>query len=193
MIDLLVLADLLGGPKHGYQIKKEAGLILGKGELHNNIVYPMLHEFERKGWVGKRQTEGQRGQTRFEYHLTAAGKSELVRRLINYPDGDVSPEAFYLRAGLFDIVPAEARRRILGLREEDLRNEVKHARSLRSYFAVNGSSGEVLRLIERKAEVELGWIRRQCGRLEKNGSRHSRLGKRNALEGSSNKKNGGAR
>lgn len=171
MFDLLILADLLPGPKHGYQIKKEAGLMLGKGELHNNLVYPMLHEFERKGWVGKKTAPGSRGQTRFEYHLTTKGKSELVRRLIDYPDHDASAEAFYLRAGLFDILPAEARTRILGLRAEDLRREAAHARSLRIYFGAEGCAAQMLHLIERKAQLELEWTRRLPLHWKKNSHR----------------------
>ena len=48
MNDILILASLLPGPKHGYLIKKEAGLILRGSELHNNLVYPLLHRFERE-------------------------------------------------------------------------------------------------------------------------------------------------
>ena len=74
MNDILILACLLPGPKHGYLIKKQAGLILGTGELHNNLVYPLLHRFEREGWVGKKKSRGERGQTRLEYFLKPAGK-----------------------------------------------------------------------------------------------------------------------
>jgi hypothetical protein len=47
MNDLLLLATLLEGPKHGYALKKQAGLILGEAELQNNLVYPLLRRFER--------------------------------------------------------------------------------------------------------------------------------------------------
>jgi hypothetical protein len=45
MNDLIILATLLDGPKHGYQLKREAGFILGQGAMHNNLIYPMLRRF----------------------------------------------------------------------------------------------------------------------------------------------------
>jgi DNA-binding PadR family transcriptional regulator len=43
MTDLILLATLLDGPKHGYELKKRAGLIFGQGmTIHNNLVYPLM-------------------------------------------------------------------------------------------------------------------------------------------------------
>ena len=42
MNDLLLLAMLLEGPQHGYALKKKVPLITGHGEMHNNLVYPLL-------------------------------------------------------------------------------------------------------------------------------------------------------
>lgn len=47
MNDLLILAALLEGPKHGYALKKHAGLISGQTDMHNNLVYPLLRRTER--------------------------------------------------------------------------------------------------------------------------------------------------
>jgi DNA-binding PadR family transcriptional regulator len=46
------------------------GLISGKGEMHNNLVYPLLRRFVESGWVSKRKGPGERGQTRDIYALT---------------------------------------------------------------------------------------------------------------------------
>lgn len=64
MTDIIVLATLLGGPKHGYQLKHEAGLILGQTNLHNNLVYPLLRRFTEEGWVTSKTVPGERGQRR---------------------------------------------------------------------------------------------------------------------------------
>ena len=45
MIDLIILASLLDGPKHGYALKKQAGMIFNHSQLHNNLVYPLLRRF----------------------------------------------------------------------------------------------------------------------------------------------------
>src|SRR5215472_322345 len=103
MNDLLVLAHLLPGPQHGYALKKQVGLIAGRGELHNNLVYPLLRRFEKSGWITRRTVPGQRGQTREVYAMTKKGKAELLRRLSQFSKKDAGSEnAFRLRVGLFD-------------------------------------------------------------------------------------------
>ena len=80
MNDLVLLSLLYDGPKHGYQLKREAGFVLGRGDMHNNLVYPLLRKFTKKGWVTKKTVPGERGQTRQQYVLTAKGRRELRRR-----------------------------------------------------------------------------------------------------------------
>jgi DNA-binding PadR family transcriptional regulator len=160
MIDLLVLACLLGGPKHGYQIKKEAGLILGGGEVHNNRVYPLLHRFLRRKWVTRRKLPGHRGQTRFEYRLTPLGRMEMLRRLERYPESGSTDEAFYLRAGFFEVLSPEARARILQTREQQLRRQGEHYGRLAEEFSPPGYGGEVLSFLRRRTRLELDLVRR---------------------------------
>ena len=64
MNDLIILATLLAGPKHGYQLKREAGFIFGNAALHNNLIYPLLRRFAMEGLVTKKAVAGQRGQLR---------------------------------------------------------------------------------------------------------------------------------
>jgi DNA-binding PadR family transcriptional regulator len=159
MNDILILASLLSGPKHGYLIKKEAGLILRGSELHNNLVYPLLHRFERRGWVGKRKARGERGQTRLEYFLKPAGRAELIRRLERYPDAENSDAAFYVRAGLFDLLPAPSRPRILGVREEELERLSSQLERITAELRPGGYAAEVVRYMRRKTQFELVWVR----------------------------------
>ena len=94
MTDLMILAMLLAGPKHGYQLKREAGIILGQDSLHNNLVYPLLRRFMDSKWVNCKTVPGQRGQTRNQYSLTALGRKELLSRLSSFAEQDArSPEA----------------------------------------------------------------------------------------------------
>jgi len=84
MNDLIILGLLSGGSKHGYQLKREAGFMLGHGDMHNNLVYPLLRRFTTAGWVTKKTVPGERGQTRQQYELTAKGRHELIRRLAEF-------------------------------------------------------------------------------------------------------------
>src|SRR5215471_5827672 len=125
MTDLIMLAMLLPGPKHGYQIKHEAGLILGQAPLHNNLVYPLLQQFMAKKWVRQKKVPGERGQTRNQYSLTAVGRKELRNRLSSFSDQDArSADAFRLRVGLFWFLDPEVRFRILDVRGKFLRGRI---------------------------------------------------------------------
>src|ERR1700690_2593148 len=118
MNDLLMLATLLDGPKHGYALKKRAVLISGRRDLHNNVVYPLLKRFVAQGWVARRTAPGQRGQIREVYALTAEGKAELVRRLGEFGESEAREmEEFSLRVGLFSILASEKQRNILAQRD----------------------------------------------------------------------------
>ena len=51
MNDLILMAALLEGPKHGWALKKLAGFLGGQNAMHNNLVYPLLKKFVAAGWV----------------------------------------------------------------------------------------------------------------------------------------------
>ena len=125
MTDLIILATLLPGPKHGYQLKHEAGIILGQESLHNNLVYPLLRRFMNNKWVTRKSVPGERGQTRHQYGLTALGRSVLLARLSEFTDQDAqSPASFRFRVSLFHLVGAGVRNRILEARANFLRSRM---------------------------------------------------------------------
>ena len=127
MNDLLLLANLLGGPLHGYALKKRAGLITGNPAMHNNLVYPLLRRFVREGWVKQKKAAGQRGQTRVVYSLTPAGRSELVRRLSQFGEAEArSADEFQLRVGLFGFLEPRGREGILWQRKNYLEKREAH-------------------------------------------------------------------
>ena len=167
MTDLMILAMLLPGPKHGYQLKREAGIILGQDSLHNNLVYPLLRRFMDNKWVNCKTVPGQRGQTRNQYSLTALGRKELLSRLSSFAEQDArSAEAFRLRVGLFWLLPREVRGRIMDAREEALRGRVAALTNTRQNFSLNRYADEVTARMRAEAESEIDWIA-HLRRLEK--------------------------
>jgi DNA-binding PadR family transcriptional regulator len=161
MNDLILLAALLEGPKHGWALKKVAGIVSGS-DMHNNLVYPLLKKFVAERWVRRRSEPGQRGQTRAVYGLTARGRSELMRRLGQFGDKQASsPAEFHLRAGMFDFLDRETRSRILAGRDRYLASrESQFARigeNLSSMKAEWGS--EVVRFLLEEVRNERRWIR----------------------------------
>jgi DNA-binding PadR family transcriptional regulator len=160
MFDLIILANLVDGPKHGYALKKQAGMVFAQAELHNNLVYPLLRRFTVQGWVTKKSAPGERGQTRQQYALTAAGRRALLERLNTFDEKEAqSSEEFLLRAGLFELLEAEAREHILDARGQVLARREEHfARLQQMELGVYG--GEVVGFLRQRVKDELNWLRR---------------------------------
>lgn len=159
MNDLLLLSMMLNGPKYGYQLKREAGLIMGQA-LHNNLVYPTLRRFLEEGWVSKKAVPGDRGQTRQQYVLSAEGRRYLFERLSEFSDTDASSdEAFHLRVGLFAALKPEIRETILARRKDRLQNRDQHLATLQANLELGKFGGEIVRHMRKQVEMDLDWVR----------------------------------
>lgn len=171
MNDLLMLAMMLDGPKYGYQLKREAGWILGQDTLHNNIVYPLLRRFLDDGWVNKKAVPGERGQTRQQYALTAEGRRNLLARLNQFGAGDAASEdAFHLRVGLFEVLKAESREAILSSRENHLQNRDRKLAALQDHMDLGKFGSEIVAHMRQQIAMDAAWIR-HLRRIAKTASR----------------------
>lgn len=78
-LDVLLLASLTSGPRHGYAVKEalreRSG---GRFDLPTGTVYPALHRLERAGLI-EGSWEVANGRRRRVYCLTAAGEQRLGR------------------------------------------------------------------------------------------------------------------
>jgi DNA-binding PadR family transcriptional regulator len=168
MNDLIILATLLAGPKHGYQLKREAGFIFGDAALHNNLIYPLLRRFTTEGWVTKKAVAGQRGQTRQQYELTPLGRKTLIERLSKFgeQDSDSFPN-FITRVGMFEILGPEIRESILKERENYLLKRQQQFATLQGNMELGRYAGDVVGFLRSQIESELQWIQR-LRRLIKN-------------------------
>jgi DNA-binding PadR family transcriptional regulator len=161
MNDLIVLATLLDGPKHGYQLKREAGFILGHGVMHNNLVYPLLRRFTAEGWVTKKSMPGERGQTRQQYAITPLGRRELVARLSEFGEADASSfSSFITRVGMFALLEEPVRNRVLQQRENYLEQRQERLTTMRQNIDLGIYGEEVVRYLIEQIKSERTWIRR---------------------------------
>jgi DNA-binding PadR family transcriptional regulator len=161
MNDLLLLSTLLAGPKHGYALKKQIALITGHGEMHNNLVYPLLKRFVANGWVSRRESAGERGQTRELYALTAKGHQEIVSRLSDFSSKSAcSGKEFSLRVGLFEVLEPATRRRILDERDKWLTQRIERLANLSATMALGKWGGEVVKFLHAQLMAEQKWIAR---------------------------------
>jgi DNA-binding PadR family transcriptional regulator len=168
MNDLLLLATLLGGPLHGYALKKQIGAITGRGEMHNNLVYPLLKRFVAADWVIRKTVAGQRGQTRERYALTARGKRELLRRLSEFTEKDAAAgDAFWLRVGLFSVLGRDVRERILASRDAWLAARQEKLTRLAQAMNLGEWGGEVITYLRGQVNAEQTWMKRLRRKAQK--------------------------
>jgi DNA-binding PadR family transcriptional regulator len=157
MVDLIIVANLVDGPKHGYALKKQA-VLFAQSELHNNLVYPLLRRFTSQGWVTKKSAPGERGQTRQQYALTAAGRRALLERLNTFDDKEAqSSEEFLVRIGLFELLEPAARERILNARQQVLARREEHFARLQQ-MELGAYGSEVLGFLRQRVKDELNWL-----------------------------------
>ena len=150
---------MLDAPKYGYQLKREAGLIMGQA-LHNNLVYPSLRRFLEEGWVSRKPVPGERGQTRQQYVLSVEGRRHLFESLSRFGEADAASEdAFHLRVGLFPALKPEVRENIVGQREEWLLGRDQRLATLQAKMELGKFGGEIVRHMRKQVEMELEWIR----------------------------------
>lgn len=159
MNDLILLSCLLDGPKHGYALKKEAGLIVGRSAIHNNLVYPALRRFVESGWVSQRRAAGQRGQSREVYALSSKGKRELLRQLGEFTARQArAGDEFHLRVAMFGVLDEGARRRILAARESWLESRQSRLRKIQAAMKLRSWAGELVRFLLEQTAAEREWI-----------------------------------
>ena len=135
--------------------------MFGEGDIHNNLVYPILRRFSAKGWITKKTARGERGQKRQVYALTAVGRRALLERIMQFGEHEASSaEEFTIRVGFFELLTPEARSRILNGREQYLRLRDEHLSKIQDRMEVGAFGPEVLRHVREGIKNELQWIRR---------------------------------
>ena len=84
-LDLLVLRTLLLAPMHGHGIAKAIqrnsdDLLL----VEHGSLYPALHRLVRKGWLAAQWEDTPKGRPMKFYHLTPAGRRQLIAEESNW-------------------------------------------------------------------------------------------------------------
>ena len=76
-LDMLLLAALAGGPRHGYAVREALRENGGaRFDLPTGTIYPALHRLEAAGLIKGRWSVSD-GRRRRSYELTAAGQKRL--------------------------------------------------------------------------------------------------------------------
>ncbi|GIO84212.1 PadR family transcriptional regulator [Paenibacillus faecis] len=159
--DILILGQLLTGPKHGYEIKKNVQEALGESfEINNNLLYPALRRFQEMGAMTKEVEKADGKPDRHVYLLTETGEEifdELVR---DFPRKAAANQMeFLVRVALFDRLEPELRLDILRKRLSVLEEEMERNRRFDLLHSQNGFTAEVIRFKKAQTEHELAWVK----------------------------------
>lgn len=130
--EILILAMLRQGPRHGYEIKKDIDRALGgMVGLNNKTLYLVLKRFEEMGAV-TRQVIPQEGKpNRHLYQLTERGIELLQASLRDFSTSQAASEAeFFTRVAFFDLLEAEEREAILNKRLAYLEGCLSYLRTM---------------------------------------------------------------
>jgi len=168
MNELVLLAALLRGPAYGYALKKTAGLIFGSKALHSNLVYPSLKKFVKSGWVERTTTtQGERGQDRKQYRITAAGTKYLLERLGGFDDLEAAEDgAFLFRVAFFDALPSAKRVAMIAARKSFLSSRATQLSTLSEATETKSFGAVALDRVRSMVSDELRWIRQLERKLE---------------------------
>ena len=113
--EIVILAMLHQGPRHGYEIKKDIERALGgMVPLNNKTLYLTLKRFKEIGAV-TRQVIPQEGKpNRHLYQLTERGIELLHAELRDFEPEQAGADAeFFTRVSFFDLLEAHEREAIL--------------------------------------------------------------------------------
>lgn len=116
--EILILAMLRQGPRHGYEIKKDIDRALGGMIVINNkTLYLALKRFEESGAVSRQIIVQEGKPNRHLYRLTERGIELLQANLRDFGPEQAGVDAeFFTRVSFFDLLEVSERREILGQR-----------------------------------------------------------------------------
>jgi DNA-binding PadR family transcriptional regulator len=93
MLELAILGFLYEQPLHGYELKRRVAHLTGHVRpIADGTLYPAIKRLEQAGWVQRRTEPGSRAAPRHTLVLTDPGRQEILRRLREADDADISDE-----------------------------------------------------------------------------------------------------
>lgn len=159
--DILILGQLLSGPKHGYEIKKNVQEALGESfEINNNLLYPALRRFLEMGAITKKVEKTEGKPDRHVYLLTNAGEEIFNELIRDFPrKAAANPMEFVVRVALFDRVETDVQLDILRNRMAVLEEELQRYSKFDEVHSENRFAAEVIHFRRKQTEHEWAWLK----------------------------------
>ncbi|MEK5417878.1 hypothetical protein BSK49_04565 [Paenibacillus odorifer] len=131
-IEVLILAQLMKGAKHGYEIKKNIIFVMGNDKIvNNNSLYPKLKLFEKRKWVIKKTEIQERRPKRYVYSITTEGEERFNTCLTEFTLETIRIDnEWSIRLAYYELLDRETRRRLLDYRETYMNEKLDHLQQL---------------------------------------------------------------
>ncbi|PTM57777.1 PadR family transcriptional regulator [Desmospora activa] len=158
--EILILSQLLSGPKHGYEIKKNIQEALGEEfEINNNLLYPTLRRFLEMGAITKEVVTSVGKPNRHVYLLTDMGEEIFNEMIGDFPRKLATNQLeFLVRVALFDRLELDKQQEILQKRQEVLEEKLRHCHHIENTRPRNPFTVEVFHFQKSQLENELALI-----------------------------------
>lgn len=133
-IEILILAQLMQGPKHGYEIKKNIIFVMSNSKIiNNNTLYPKLKQFEERGLVNSILELQDRRPNRYVYSITSLGQEIFHKILTDFTMETIrSDDEWSIRLAYYELLDKESRQKLLYYREAYMMEKRKHLEDLSS-------------------------------------------------------------
>ncbi|MEU0468875.1 PadR family transcriptional regulator [Amycolatopsis thermoflava] len=169
MLELAILGFLAEGPLHGYELRRRVAQLSGYTRpVSDGSLYPAIKRLEKAGLLERRAEPGA-GAARYVLNLTAAGHSDLLERLRDPADHEITdPSRFMTILAFLALLPNVAEqhavlRRRLRFLEEPASFFYDGDRPLRSNDIDDPYRRGMLRIARATSRAEIAWLRETLG------------------------------
>lgn len=91
VVELAILGFLAESPLHGYELRRRVAHLSGYARpVSDGTLYPAIKRMTEAGWLDRRVEPGASAAQRIVLSLTEAGRAELLRRLAQPADLDIT-------------------------------------------------------------------------------------------------------
>lgn len=176
MLELAILGFLADGPLHGYELRRRIAHLSGHTRpVSDGSLYPAINRLVTAGLLDRRTEPGASAARRHTLSLTDAGRADLVRRLREPADLDISDGARFFTVLAFlsqlpDVADQHAvlRRRLAFLEEpasffHDFRDFRDGDRPLAAEDIEDPYRRGMLTIARATSRAERAWLRDALG------------------------------
>ena len=112
MLELAILGYLAAGPLHGYELRRRVAQLSGYTRpVSDGSLYPAIDRLARTGLLDRRTEPGRAAAHRHILTLTPSGRAELLARLREPADHEISDSGrFFTILAFLALLPGPAER-----------------------------------------------------------------------------------